>query len=116
MKDPIKKLRARLKAYHDAVELYDGPDPHDREARFRAMCEAQAHLGDVALAEALLAEWDALRAGRAWQPIESIPPDTTVLLWWPGHGAVLGHVPYDVREAPWRPRVYTHWMPLPGAP
>lgn len=56
MKDPIKELRARLKTYHDAKALYHGPDPYDREeARHRAMCEAQARVGDVALAEALLA-------------------------------------------------------------
>lgn len=56
MKDPIKELRARLRAYHEAKTLYHGPDPYDREeARYRAMCEAQARVGDVALAEALLA-------------------------------------------------------------
>jgi hypothetical protein len=50
------ELRTRLKAYHDAKALYDGPDPHDREeSRYRAMCEARARVGDVALAEALLA-------------------------------------------------------------
>ena len=72
-------------------------------------------LGEI-VGLALIARLRAAEARTAWQPIESVPSDATVLLWWPGHGVVIGHVPYDAREAPWRPRVYTHWMPLPAAP
>ena len=83
-------------------------------------CEAEALQAerDTARLEAgrLRARLRAAEARTAWQPIESVPSDATVLLWWPGHGVVIGHVPYDAREAPWRPRVYTHWQPLPAAP
>ena len=60
------KLRARLDDYRRAVATYESPDPHDREeARYDAMHAARARLGDLRQAEALLAEYDALREENA---------------------------------------------------
>lgn len=57
------ELRARLDDYRQAVATYESPDPHDREeARYAAMQAARARVGDVGLAQALLAEYDALHA------------------------------------------------------
>ena len=60
------ELRARLDDYRRAVATYESPDPHDREeARYAAVHAARARLGDVGLAQALLAEYDALREENA---------------------------------------------------
>ena len=53
----------------------------------------------------------AAEARAAWQPIETVAIDETVLLWDPvRRGVRMGHV--SIR----RGCVYTHWMPLPAAP
>lgn len=53
----------------------------------------------------------AAEARTAWQPIETVAVDETVLLWDPvRRGVRMGHV--SIR----RGCIYTHWMPLPAAP
>ncbi len=66
--DPMSahnELRARLDDYRRAVATYESPDPYDREeARYEAMHAARARLCDLALAEALMAEYDRVVAER----------------------------------------------------
>ena len=60
---------------------------------------------------ALITSLRAAEARTAWQPIETVAIDETVLLWDPvRRGVRMGHV--SIR----RGCVYTHWMPLPAAP
>lgn len=60
---------------------------------------------------ALITRLRAAEARTAWQPIETVAIDETVLLWDPvRRGVRMGHV--SIR----RGCVYTHWMPLPAAP
>jgi len=60
---------------------------------------------------ALITRLRAAEARTAWQPIETVAVDETVLLWDPvRRGVRMGHV--SIR----RGCIYTHWMTLPAAP
>ncbi len=60
---------------------------------------------------ALITRLRAADARTAWQPIETVAVDETVLLWDPvRRGVRMGHV--SIR----RGCIYTHWMTLPAAP
>ena len=61
--------------------------------------------------DALITRLRAAEARTAWQPIETVAVDETVLLWDPvRRGVRMGHV--SIR----RGCIYTHWMTLPAAP
>lgn len=77
---------------------------------------------------ALLAENDALRAelqARQWQPIETAPHETLVVLGWHDENGVFKQeiglasagtrYPGGASDMWWHGRA-THWMPLPPAP
>ena len=93
-------------------------DPRDGGSCEIVDCVRGPSHGDAAFIaaarEALPALITRLRAaeGRtAWQPIETVAVDETVLLWDPvRRGVRMGHV--SIR----RGCVYTHWMHLPAAP
>lgn len=114
----------------DAVEVayYHDPDDTDHDAFMERLSAVKrpfakrlavvvgAHFeaafsGDETM-RAVRAECLRAAEGRtAWQPIETVAVDETVLLWDPvRRGVRMGHV--SIR----RGCVYTHWMHLPAAP
>lgn len=91
---------------------------HDNQVRIKQMLQQRPDLGDRAQSVAqMLAENERLKAEREWQPIETAPHSTWVLL---SHAAWIRSAEGLRFNGVWINEDYdpqpTHWMPLPKPP
>jgi hypothetical protein len=118
--ESLMTRRKAVKLLEALAESCDRPDGEDHDWHECRSCVAAFSLtqpGEKALLRALLAELT--RASnpsperQTWQPIETAPKDTAVLLWL-GWMFEIGH--FNTGLGRWAANWATHWMPLPSPP